>query len=147
MERFPGYAVGQAFRVLRHALDDALRSVGLTTPQWGTLACIGQNEGISGAEMARMHHLTPQTMNTILHNLEAADLIVRRPHAEHGTVLCVHLTSLGRMRLEEAMERVEAVHTRMMSPLSEEERRLLVDMLNRCAAALEVEGDPPGCEM
>src|SRR5438309_366120 len=70
LEDYPAYAVAQAYRVQRHALDDALREIGLTTPQWGTLECIAKNENISGADMARLYHLTPQTMNTVLQNLE-----------------------------------------------------------------------------
>src|SRR5437588_11794569 len=92
LTRFPGYLLAQTSRMLRHVMDDALRDLGLTTPQFAALACIEKLEGCTGADMARIHHLTPQTMNTILHNLEAGGLIYREHHPQHGTLLQIHLT-------------------------------------------------------
>ncbi|HEX8917222.1 MAG TPA: MarR family transcriptional regulator [Chloroflexota bacterium] len=138
--QLPGYAIGQLYRVMRHALDDALRDLDLTTPQWGTLKCLHETEGVSGAEMARMHHITPQTVNTILQNLEHAGLIYREPHPAHGTVLKVCLTDEGRKRLSDATERVESVHERMVSDLSEEEQSQLRALVSRCMRSLDTGG-------
>jgi len=136
----PGYALAQAYRMLRHAMDEALRDYGLTTPQWGALGCMAQNEGISGAELARIHHVTPQTMNTILQNLEQHRMIVREPHPTHGTVLRVLLTDEGRDRLQQATRRVETVQERMLSDLSQDERAKLMELLEKCMEALEAGG-------
>ena len=145
----PSYTLAQAYRMLRHAMDDALRESYLTTPQWGALGCVAQNEGISGAELARMHHLTPQTMNTILQNLEEHGMIRREPHPTQGTVLRVFLTTKGHERLVEATRGVEAVQERMLSYLSTGEREHLIELLERCMAALEAGGlastDSPPC--
>lgn len=132
----PGYALAQAYRVFRHSVDRALREVGLTTPQWGTLKCVSEDACVSGADMARMHHLTPQTMNTILQNLEHADLIVRQRHPTHGTVLRIQLTELGRERLREATGRVVAAQERMLRDFSPDDRATLVTLLGRCIDAL-----------
>ena len=134
-ELLPGFALAETYRVTRHAMDGALRELDLTTPQWGALACIGRAEGLSGAEMARIRHLTPQTMHTILHNLEQRGLVIREKHPEHGTLLCVRLTDEGRQRLDESAEVVRHVHTRMVAGLDEQEQRILVDLLHRCTAA------------
>ncbi len=136
----PGYAVAQLYRLLRHETDDALRECDLTTPQWAALGCMAQNAGISGAELARVHRLTPQTMNTILHNLEQHEMIRRKQHPTQGTVLCVFLTDLGHERFAEATRRVEMVQQRMLSRLNPEERETLVELLERCVAGLEAEG-------
>lgn len=140
LERLPGFALAQAAKVLRHAMDDALREVGLTTPQWGLLMCGREHDGISGAEMARLHHLTPQTVHTILTHLEDDGLVVRERHPTHGTLLRVRLTQAGFGRLDEATRRVRAVHERMLSDLDEGERALLMNLLGRCATALERDG-------
>jgi len=137
--RVPGYGLAQAYRELRHAMDDALRGLDLTTPQWGALAYLEGMEGCSGAEMARVYHVTPQTMNTIIQNLEHDGLIVREPHPAHGTVLRVRLTDEGRQRLTEGTSRVEAVQERMVSDLTEDERDLLRNLLGRCAASLRAD--------
>lgn len=145
----PGYALDLTYRMLRHAMDEALRERGLTTPQWAALECMAQHEGISGAEMARIHRVTPQTMNTILQNLEQNRMIVREPHPTHGTVLRALLTDEGRKQLAEATRRVEAVQERMLSALSPDERATLLQLLERCMGALEAGGlagaDGPPC--
>ncbi|HEY8684346.1 MAG TPA: MarR family transcriptional regulator [Chloroflexota bacterium] len=136
----PGYSLAQVYRLLRHAMDDALRAYDLTTPQWAALGCMAQNAGISGAELARVHRLTPQTMNTILHNLEQHEMIRREQHPTQGTVLCVFVTDEGHERMTEATQRVEAVQERMLSLLNAEERETLVELLERCMAGLEANG-------
>jgi DNA-binding MarR family transcriptional regulator len=136
----PSYTLAQVYRLLRHAMDDTLRERYLTTPQWAVLGCVAQNEGISGAELARMHHLTPQTMNTILQNLEEHGMIRRERHPAQGTVLRVFLTDTGHERLVEATRRVEAVQERMLSNLSASEREQLTTLLERCMAGLEAGG-------
>lgn len=137
------YQIADAYRFMRHALDDTLREIGLTTPQWGTLACLQKADWKSGAEMARIHNLTPQTMNTILQNLEQAGLVRREPDPENGTILRVHLTGAGRQRLNEGMKRVETVQARMLDALTAQERDLLIDLLGRCIEGLKAGGVPP----
>jgi DNA-binding MarR family transcriptional regulator len=136
LQQLPGYPILEAFRALRHAMDDALREVDLTTPQWGALACLGFNDGLTGAEMARMHHLTPQTMHTILLNLEGAGLVVRDRDPEHGTLLRARLTDEGRERLDQAMERVAVVQGRLIAELDDGERATLAELLHRCTMSL-----------
>jgi DNA-binding MarR family transcriptional regulator len=141
LTRFPGYMLAQTSRMLRHVMDDTLRDLGLTTPQFAALACIEQSEGCTGADMARIHHLTPQTMNTILHNLEAGGLIHREHHPQHGTLLQIHLTDEGRERVAQAMRRVEEAHEPLVALLDESERRTLVSLLERCMLSLEAAGN------
>jgi DNA-binding MarR family transcriptional regulator len=125
-------------------MDDALRGLGLTTPQWGALITIAANEGISGADLARIRNITPQTVNTILQNLEHADLICRRHAPGNGTILLLELTAAGRARVDEARERIDPIQSRLFGPLSPMERVQLVDMLTRCCEAFR--GEPTqGC--
>jgi DNA-binding MarR family transcriptional regulator len=145
LSQLPAYLLAQTFRVVRHALDCSLREIGLTTPQWGALKCIAENEGMSGADMARIHHLTPQTMNTILHNLEHADLIVRHHHPTHGTLLQTQLTATGRERLADAMQRVMAVNDRMIANLSVTESETLAELLSRCITGLDLDSTGAPC--
>jgi DNA-binding MarR family transcriptional regulator len=135
----PGFAIVETFRALRHAMDDALREFDLTTPQFGVMACLGHSGGLCGADMARIHHLTPQTMNTIIQNMERRGLIERSPDPSGGKQLHARLTPRGHELLDRAMERSMAVQERLLSPLDQEERRTLVALLNRCSTAMERE--------
>lgn len=131
-----GYELKRAQYALRFRMDEGLRGVGLTTPQYAALAALGEEPGASGAGLARRCFVTPQTMNGILTNLEGAGLVRREPHPCHGRVLRAYLTEKGGESLSRAHRVVEVVEERMLVSLGQEERRKLAEMLRRCTAAL-----------
>ena len=118
-----GYQMKRAQHALRVEVDKALREVSMTTAQYAALSALEVAPGLSGAELARRSFVTPQTMNVILVNLEAAGLVVRRPHPEHGRVLQAYLTEIGEESLAGAHGLVEAVERRMLDRLSQDGRR------------------------
>ncbi len=132
-----GYQIKRVQQALRTALDGALRGIGTTTAQYAALSALEATPGLSGAELARRGFVTPQTMNAILVNLEAAGLVARRPHPEHGRVLQAYLTEAGEELVAEAHGVVEAVERRMLEGLGQDDQRRLLDALRRCAEALE----------
>ena len=134
-----GYALKRAQHALRTRMDDALRDLGLTTAQYAALSALDEAPGLSGAELARRSFVTPQTMNGVVANLEAARLLVRRPHPDHGRVLRGYLTEAGRETLDRAHGLVRGIEARMVASLDEPEREHLFDALRRCAVALEAD--------
>lgn len=132
-----GYELKRVQHALRLALDGEIRRMGLTTPQYAALSVLELEEDLSGAELARKCFVTPQTMSQILAGLESAGLIERRAHPSHGRVVQARLTGRGTESLFQAHGRVAAVEERMLSGLSDEERRDLLSKLRRCTAALE----------
>ena len=140
LESAIGYELKRAQHALRRRLDEALRSIGLTTPQYAALSALASSPGLSGAELARHGFVTPQTMNAIVASLEAAGLILRRPHPAHGRVLQAYLTETGRDLLSRATREAEAVNRRMLAGLEQGERRQLLDALRSCVDSLELSG-------
>lgn len=121
-------------------MDEALKELGVTTPQYAALSVLAEEPGLSNAALARRSFVTPQTMNQILVRLEAAGLVKRRPHPEHGRVLQAHLTEEGEKLRRECERRVDAIEERMVYELSEEERLRLLELLRRCSEALRQDG-------
>ncbi len=136
-----GYQMKRAQHALRLEVDGALRGLGLTAPQYAALSALEESPGLSGVALARRSFVTPQTMNGILTNLEAAGLLARRNHPEHGRVLQAYLTEEGAGLVVEAHRVVEAIEERMLSGLSEDERRRLLDALRSCVDSLEPSGN------
>ena len=58
--------------------------------------------GLSGADLARVALLTPQTVGVIIRNLERDGAIRKTPHPVHGRVLQWTLTRRGAALLENA---------------------------------------------
>lgn len=137
-----GYAIKRTQHAQRLRMDEALRDLGITMPQWAALMCLHNSEGMTNADLARVNDCTPQSMNAIVQHLEAADLLERSHHPDHGTVLPARLTSAGRDVMQRGFERVLAVESRMLAAINQEERRLLIDLLNRCIDGLQTEPIP-----
>lgn len=135
-----GYQMKRVQHALRLKMDDALQGIGLTTPQYAALSVLGEDPGLSGAALARRCFVTPQTMNQILAKLEAAGLVVRRSHPEHGRILQAYPTETGEKLLVQADWLVETLEQRMLNALSKDERLRLLDSLRRCADTLDAGG-------
>ena len=131
-----GYRLKAAQHGLRTAMDAELRELGLTTPQYAVLTFLEQSPGLSGAQLARRAFVTPQTMQRILANLQAAGLVERDPHPEVGRVIEARLSGRGRALLQEGYGRAEAIEARMLADLTPDEQRQLAELLERCTRAL-----------
>ena len=132
-----GYTLKKAQHILRLKIDDGLRPLSLTAPQYAVLAALAEEPGLSGAALARRCFVTPQTMAGIITNLISAGLIAREPDPEHGRILKTRLTVRGVDLLRQAHRAVQDVEDRMVGELDRAEREALADLLAQCASALE----------
>lgn len=104
------YLLSQAQAAMRLALERALADLGVTPPQFSILTMIDSYPGLSGADLARLTMLTPQTINLIVRNLERDGLIAKSPDDVHGRILRLQTTAAGhglRMKCRERASRVE----------------------------------------
>ena len=131
-----GYAMKEAAAALRAAMDDALRPLDLSVPQYSSLEVLGQQSGLSAAELARRTFVTRQSMQGVLQGLAARGLLARPAAAPQGRALPTELTAAGRALLRRASRAVAEVEQRMLEALPAEDRRRLHGDLVRCAEAL-----------
>jgi DNA-binding MarR family transcriptional regulator len=134
-DRLGGY-IKWAEQDLMAAKTAAVKPAGLTVPQYSALFLLDQNPGISAAALARGSRVTPQTMMTILRNLESAGLIDRTQHQWHHNVLDIKLTDAGREALDLADQRATEVERAVADEFTAEERETLRDLLQRCSKVL-----------
>jgi DNA-binding MarR family transcriptional regulator len=137
VEQRIGYKLKRAQQALRRAMDQALRDLGVTTPQYAVLSFLASQPDLSNAELARRAFVTPQTMNEILTTLEANGLIARVARPSHGRILEARLTDPARQILAECHARIAVVEDRMVAALNVAERDQLANALQRCVDALE----------
>lgn len=69
------YLLRQAQAATRLTLERALADLGITPPQFAVLTMLRAYPGLSGAELARVALLTPQTVGVIIRNLERGGAI------------------------------------------------------------------------
>jgi DNA-binding MarR family transcriptional regulator len=126
------YLLRQAQAAVRYALDARLAAAGMTSPQFLVLNLLDAYPGVSGADLARIAQVTPQTVNLIVRKLEAEGLIGRSSHETHGRVLRMELTRAGQQRLRQCKRLADEVEQRILAigdtQTGEAVRRWLVDV-------------------
>lgn len=119
-----GHAIKRAEQALIAAKDAALRPFDLTVPQYAALLLLDGQPGLSGAELARRAMVTPQTMSTVLGNLERKGLVERAPHPVHTRVVETRLSRTGRALLRKADQEALRVEAALDQALGDDVSRL-----------------------
>jgi len=135
-----GYLLRQAQAAARLSLERALADLGVTPPQFAVLTMLKAYPGLSGADLARVALLTPQTVGVIIRNLERARAIRKTPHPVHGRVLQWTLTGHGRNLLGRCRRHVMALERRLAAGLSVKSQATVRRWLSKIAADLQQEG-------
>ncbi|GIG70940.1 MarR family winged helix-turn-helix transcriptional regulator [Phytomonospora endophytica] len=125
LDRSVSYVLKQVHAAMRTAMDETLRPLDLTVPQYACLELLGREPGLSNSELARRAFVTRQSMNVVVHRLQESGLLTRPEQAAHGRARPTELTADGRTLLRKASVAVRAVEKKLFSPLSEERQRRL----------------------
>jgi DNA-binding MarR family transcriptional regulator len=112
------YLLRQAQAATRLTMERALGEVGVTPPQFVVLTMLRAYPGLSGADLARVAWLTPQTVGVIIRNLERDGAIRKTAHPVHGRVLQWTLTRRGEALLEKCRRHAQAVERRLTDGMS-----------------------------
>jgi DNA-binding MarR family transcriptional regulator len=135
-----GYLLRRAQAAARLRLERALAGLGVTPPQFAVLTMLKAYPGLSGADLARVALLTPQTVGVIIRNLERDRAIRKAPHPVHGRVLQWTLTRHGLNLLGQCRRHVLALERRLMAGLSAKAQATVRRWLSKIAADLQQNG-------
>ena len=124
-----GRAIKQAQYRHHRALDAALATVGTTLAQWDALRAISRSPGASGHALAQETFQTDQAFGTLANRLVGQGLVERRPG--FGRRIEHHLTTAGQQLLQSGYTVHRGVLEASFADLSEEERRVLLELLPR----------------
>jgi DNA-binding MarR family transcriptional regulator len=131
-----GYLVRQASVAVRAAMEKVLADLDITPPQFAVLTMIVAYPGVSGADLARLTFLTPQTINVIVRNLERAGAIRKSADAEHGRILRLTATAKGLALLKRCRARVKTVDDRLATLAGRDEEKVVRRWLSAVGEAL-----------
>jgi DNA-binding MarR family transcriptional regulator len=113
-----GYLLRQAQAAARLTLERALADLEVTPPQFVVLTMLKAYPGLSGADLARVALLTPQTIGLIIANLERSGAIGKTPHPVHGRVLQWSLSPRGNTLLAKCRRRAQTLERRLAAGLT-----------------------------
>lgn len=131
------YLLRQAAAASRLTLERSLAELGATQPQFLVLTMLKAYPGLSGADLARVAMLTPQTVGVIIRNLERDGAIQMTPHPVHGRVLQWTLTRRGLALLERCRKHASILERRLSAGLSPQGQATVRRWLARIAADLQ----------
>jgi DNA-binding MarR family transcriptional regulator len=132
-----GYLLRQAQAAVRLTMERSLAGLGVTPPQFGVLAMLKADPGLSGAEVARLTFLTPQTVGVIIRNLERDGAIRMTPHPVHGRIQQWTLTPRGAALLRDCRHRVLALEQRLAKGLDRKAETTIRQWLAKIAAEMQ----------
>ena len=112
-----GYLLRQAHAAVRLTMERTLADLGVTSPQFAVLTMLKAYPGLSGADLARLTFLTPQTVGVIIRNLDRDGAIVMTPHPVHGRIQQWPLTPRGATLLKACRQRVLELEKRLARDL------------------------------
>ena len=135
-----GYLLRQAQAAARLTLERALAGLGVTPPQFAVLTMLRAYPGLSGADLARVALLTPQTVGVIIRNLERARAIRKTPHPVHGRLLQWRLTRRGGSLLDKCRRHGSSLERRLVAGLSATAQVTVRHWLSKIAAELQQDG-------
>lgn len=109
-EESPGFLLWRVSTLWRRAIEDVLKSLDLTHPQFVILATTGWltkvQEKVSQVDIGKLAGLDPNTTSQILRGLEAKKLITRSHFVDERSKY-PKLTKEGSKRLSKALPLVE----------------------------------------
>jgi DNA-binding MarR family transcriptional regulator len=130
------YLVKRLEMAERARMEEVLRPLGVTLHQYTALSILERREGLSSAQLARRHVVTPQAMHQLIATMERDRLIERRPDEENRRILRAWLTEHGSRVLRASHRAVDDVEERMLSGLGPAEAAAFGRALERCLDAL-----------
>jgi DNA-binding MarR family transcriptional regulator len=133
------YLLRQAQATTRLTLERALADLSVTPPQFVVLTMLRAYPGLSGADLARVALLTPQTVSVIIRNLERDGAIKQTPHPVHGRVLQWTLTRRGETLLGKCRRHAQALERRLVAGLPVKAQVAVRRWLSKIATDLQAD--------
>jgi MarR family transcriptional regulator for hemolysin len=93
------FQLADVARTMRTYVDQRAREHGMTRAQWGALARLERQEGMTQAEMAEALEVQPITLLRLIDRLCEQGLVERRPHPHDRRANRLYLTDKGRATL------------------------------------------------
>lgn len=131
LDHLAGYHLRRAQIAVFQDFSRGMGGLGLTPGQFGVLALIQANPGLSQSTLGRAMGVDRSTVVSVIDRLEDLGLVRRAPHSTDGRSYALQLSAAGMRRFAEALKRVYRHEQRIVRRLSANERRLLLELLRR----------------
>jgi MarR family transcriptional regulator, transcriptional regulator for hemolysin len=147
-----GFLLKDVSRLYARRFLERAADLGLTLPQCKALAYLAKNEGVSQKRLAELIEVDQMSLVRILDRMEADGFVQRCSDPQDRRVRSLRITEKARPMLDEIQQRAGETRAETLQGLTDAERTLLVELLERVhanlsslqpLAAAPAEGAPP----
>jgi DNA-binding MarR family transcriptional regulator len=131
IEKSVGFLLAKAYQRACALFKEEFDRFDITPQQFGLLAFLWQEDGLSQTELSARCQIDRTTMGGIIDRLEKEGLVERRNHPEDRRAYQVFLTVKGKSLEKELLAVAGQVIKKVTSPLSEEEHQTLIRLLEK----------------
>lgn len=131
------WAIDLLSHLVRQRINGLLVPLSLTFPKYCALRVLEEKPALTNAELARACRVRPQTMNSIVRDLQEEGLLEQSTTPEHSLKLIYRLTPQAERVLKEAHRVVAALEHQFIVTLSEEKVREMQIMMAGTLQRLE----------
>ena len=101
------------------------------------LDLLSQNDGLRQQQIAELLDIRPQSASEAIANMEQAGLVRREPDEQDRRSSRIYITPEGQQRQAELLARRVENARRVLAPLTEEEKKTLLKLLEKVTDALQ----------
>lgn len=131
-----GHLLSRVGKLLRDRIHARMEGLGIGRGQGFILFRLGEENGLTQADLARRAWVRPATLSAALQRLEEEGFIERRPDPADARISRVYLTAKGEATRRQAEAVWQEVEAELRAILSEEERGRLLMLLEKLRDAL-----------
>lgn len=123
--------------LVRQQINALLAPLGLTFPKYSALKAIEEKQALTNADLARACLVRPQTMNSVVRDLEAAGLIQAASVPDHSLKILYSLTPQAQQVLSHAHAIVQGLENAFLVGLGEAKVQEMQEMMQNTLARLQ----------
>ncbi|MEM7722591.1 MAG: MarR family winged helix-turn-helix transcriptional regulator [Pseudomonadota bacterium] len=109
------------------------REHGIIRPELTVLVCLAYRDGLNARDICEITEQPSNTVSRAVASLMQKGLVSRRDDRSDGRRKLLFLEPLGRQTYDEVMATFEMAETELTACLSQQEREMLLDCLDRMA--------------
>lgn len=139
-----GFLLSKAYQRAWAIMKEEIESYDLTPPQFGLLAFLWQQDGLTQVELSEQGQIDRTTIGGLVDRLEKIGLVERRQHPKDRRAYQIYLTELGK----ELEEPLSACAARSLEKITKGLNQQEVNELRRMLEILRGEGsvyEIPSC--
>ncbi len=131
IEKSVGFLLAKAYQRASALFKEEFDSYDLTPQQFGVLAFLWIEDGLSQAELSSRSQIDRTTIGGIIDRLEKEGLVKRTDHPDDRRAFQVFLTTRGKSLEDELCAVAKRVIDKVVAPFSPEEHATLIRLLEK----------------